>query len=84
MSFDEYNSLEFKMKDLHYAIEGLRKKPELGEICFTVYPSHEDINLYRSSLEEEAKKYGYNIYFKPWELGFTLGMLEDVTSEYWN
>lgn len=74
---------EARMEELLNAIEVLRKKPELGEICFRVYSPGDNINLYRSSLEEEAKKYGYNIYFKSGNAGTTLGMLEDVTSEYW-
>lgn len=78
-----YDSLERKMMELHNAIKVLRKKPEIGDICFRVYCPGEDINLYRSSLEEEAKKYGYNIYFKSGNVGTTLGMLEDITSEYW-
>lgn len=77
------NSLEYRMAELLSAIRVLRKKPELGEICFRVYCPDEDTNSCRSSLEEEAKKYGYNIYFKSGNSGTTLGMLEDVTSEYW-
>ena len=72
-----------RMEELLNAIEVLRKKPELGEVCFRVYRPDENINSYRSSLEEEAKKYGYNIYFKSGNYGTTLGILEDVTSEYW-
>lgn len=78
-----YDSLERKMKDLHDAIEDLRKNPELGEICFMVYPPGEDINSCRAALEEEAEKYGYNIYFKSGNVGTKLGMLKDVTPEYW-
>ena len=74
---------EARMAELLNAIGVLRKKPELGEVCFRIYRPDENINLYRSSLEEEAKKYGYNIYFKSGNAGTTLGMLEDVTSEYW-
>ena len=77
------NSLEYRMAELLTAIRILRKKPELGDFCFRIYYPDEDINLYRSSLEEEAKKYGYNIYFTSGNSGTTLGMLEDVTSEYW-
>jgi hypothetical protein len=84
VSFDKYNSLEFKMAELHDAIKDLRKNPEVDEVCFKVYSQYDDISLHRSSLEEEAKKYGYNIYFKPGPVGTTLGMLKDVTSEYWN
>ena len=78
------NSLEYRMAELLSAIRILRKKPELGEICFRVYCPDENINSCRSSLEEEAKKYGYNIYFTSGNSGTTLGMLEDVTSEYWD
>ena len=77
------NSLEYRITELLTAIRILRKRPELGEICFRIYYPDEDINSYRSSLEEEAKKYGYNIYFKSENVRTTLGMLEDVTSEYW-
>ena len=77
------NSLEYRVAELLTAIRVLRKTPVLGEICFRVYRPDEDINLYRSYLEEEAKKYGYKIYFKSGNAGTTLGMLEDVTSEYW-
>ena len=77
------NSLEYRMAELLTAIRILRKKPELGDFCFRIYYPDEDINLYRSSLEEEAKKYGYNIYFKSGNVGTTLGMIEYVTSEYW-
>ena len=84
ISKEKANSLEYRMAELLDAIRVLRKKPELGEICFRVYRPDEDINLYRSSLEEEAKKYGYNICFKSGNAGTTLGMLEDVTSEYWS
>lgn len=72
-----------RMEELITAIGILRKKPELSEICFRVYRPDENINSCRSSLEEEAKKYGYNIYFKSENNGTILGMLEDVTSEYW-
>lgn len=78
-----YSLLEYRMKELHDAIKILRKKPELGEVCFRVYYQDDDINLYRAALEEEAKKYGYNIYFKSGIAGNKLGMLEDVASEYW-
>ena len=74
---------EARMAELLNAIEVLRKKPELGEVCFRVYRPDENINSCRSSLEEEAKKYGYSICFKSGNYGTTLGMLEDVTSEYW-
>lgn len=87
MILDRYkaeHSLEYRMKELHDAINVLRKKPELGEVCFRVYHQDEDINSCRSSLEEEAKTYGYNIYFKSGNLGTKLGMLEDVASEYWD
>ena len=78
------NSLGYRMAELLDAMRVLRKKPELGEICFRVYCPDEDINSYRLELEEEAKKYGYNIYFKSGNAGTTLGMLEDVASEYWS
>lgn len=77
------NSLSYRMAELLSAIKVLRNKPELGELCFRIYLPDEDINSYRTSLEEEAKKYGYNIYFKSGNVGTTLGMLEDVASEYW-
>lgn len=77
------NSITYRMAELTSAIKVLREKPELGEFCFRVYYPDENINLYLSSLEEEAEKYGYNIYFKPGNVGTTLGMLKDVTSEYW-
>lgn len=77
------NSLNYVMAELFSAIKVLREKPEIGELCFRVYRQDEDINLYRSALEEEAKNYGYNIYFKSGKVGTTLGMLEDVTSKYW-
>lgn len=77
------NSLEYRMAELLTAIRILRKKPEIGEVCFRVYYPDEDINLYRPDLEEEAKNYGYNIYFKSGNAGTTLGMLEDITSKYW-
>ena len=77
------SSLEYRMAELLSAIRILKKDPELGEVCFRVYSPGDDINLYRSSLEEEAKKYGYNIYFKSGIAGSTLGMLEDVASKYW-
>ena len=72
-----------RMEELLNAIRILRKKPELGEICFRVYRPDENINSCMSSLVEEAKKYGYNICSKPGNYGTTLGILEDVTSEYW-
>ena len=72
-----------RMEELLNAIGTLRRNPELGEVCFRVYRPDEDINSCMSSLEEEAKKYGYNICFKPGNYGTTLGILEDVTSEYW-
>lgn len=78
------NPLGYRMAELLDAIRVLRKSPELGEICFRVYRPDEDINSYRLELEEEAKKYGYNICFKPGNYGTTLGILEDVTSEYWD
>ena len=78
------NSLKYRMTELLSAIRVLRKQPELGELCFRVYVPDDDINSYRSDLEEEAKKYGYNIYFKSGNLGTKLGMLEDVASEYWD
>lgn len=78
------NSLEYIMAELLSAIRILRKKPELGDFCFKVYYPDEDINLYRSSLEEEAKKYGYNIYFKSGLAGTKLGMIKYVASEYWD
>ena len=78
------NSLEYRMAELLSAIRILRKSPSLSEICFRVYYPDEDTNSYRSSLEEEAKKYGYNIYFTSGNAGTILGMLEDVTSEYWD
>lgn len=77
------NSLEYRIAELISAIRVLRKKPELGEICFRVYRPDESINSCRSSLEEEAKKYGYSICFKSGIAGTKLGILEDVTSEYW-
>lgn len=77
------NSLSYRMKELLSAIKVLREKPELGELCFRIYLPDEDINSYRTSLEEEAKNYGYNIYFKSGNVGTKLGMLKDVTSEYW-
>ena len=77
------NSLEYRVAELLTAIRVLRKIPVLGEVCFRVYRPDENINSCRSYLEEEAKKYGYNICFKPGNYGTTLGMLEDVTSEYW-
>lgn len=82
MSKERY-TLEYRMKELHDAIEILRKKPELGELCFRIYAPDESINAYRSYLEKEARTYGYKIYFKPGNVGTTLGMLKDVTSEYW-
>ena len=77
------NSLEYRMAELLSTIKVLRNKPELGELCFRIYLPDEDINLYKSSLEEEAKNYGYNIYFKSGNVGTTLGMLKDATEEYW-
>ena len=77
------NSLSYRMAELLSAIKVLRNKPELGELCFRVYLPDENINSYRASLEEEAKDYGYNIYFKSGKTGTTLGMLKDVASEYW-
>ena len=77
------NSLEYRMAELLSAIRILRKKPELGDFCFRVYYPDEDINLYRSDLEEEAKNYGYNIYFKSGNVGTKLGMLAYVAAEYW-
>ena len=78
------NSLGYRMAELLDAIRVLRKKPELGDFCFRVYYPDEDINSYRLELEEEAKKYGYNIYFKSGNTGSTLGMIEDKTPEYWS
>lgn len=78
------DSLEYRKAELLSAIKVLRKKPELGDMCFRVYYPGEDINLYKSELENEAGKYGYNIYFKSGKVGTTLGMLEDVTPEYWS
>lgn len=78
------DSLEYRLDELLDAIRILRKKPELGDMCFRVYYPGEDINLYRSSLEEEARNYGYNIYFKPGNVGTTLGMIKYVASEYWD
>lgn len=77
------NSLSYRMAELLSAIKVLRNKPELGELCFRIYLPDEDINSYKASLEKEAKNYGYNIYFKSGNAGTTLGMLEDVASEYW-
>ena len=77
------NSLGYRMAELLDAIRVLRRHTELGEICFRVYYPDENINSCRSSLEEEAKKYGYNICFKSGVSGTTLGMLEDITPEYW-
>lgn len=77
------NSLSYRMAELLSAIKVLRNKPELGELCFRIYLPDEDINSYKASLEDEAKNYGYNIYFKSGNAGTTLGMLEDVASEYW-
>ena len=78
------NSLSYRMAELLSAIKVLREKPDLGELCFRVYLPDEEINSYRASLEEEAKNYGYNIYFKSGNVGTKLGMLKDVTSEYWD
>lgn len=80
----KYDSLEFKMEELHDAIKVLRIKPDLDELCFRVYAPDDDINLYKSNLEEEARNYGYNIYFKPGNVGTTLGMIKYVASEYWD
>lgn len=77
------DSLEYRLDELLDAIRILRKKPELGDMCFRVYYSDEDINLYKSELEKEAEKYGYNIYFKPGNMGTKLGMLEYIAAEYW-
>ena len=77
------NSLSYRMAELLSAIKVLRNKPELGELCFRIYLPDEDINSYKASLEDEAKNYGYNIYFKSGNAGTKLGMLKDVTSEYW-
>lgn len=77
------DTLEYNIKDLHDTISLLRKKPELGELCFRVYLSYEDTYQYRSELEKEAKAYGYNLYFKAGKAGTTLGMLKDLTSDYW-
>lgn len=77
------DSLEYRMAELLSAIKVLRERPDIYDICFRIYCPGDDINLYRSSLEEEAKKYGYNIYFKSGNVGTTLGMLEDATEEYW-
>lgn len=79
-----YDSLEFRMKELHDAIKVLRQKPEFDELCFRVYVPGDDINLYRSSLEEEAKNHGYDIYFKPGKVGTTLGMIKYISFEYWS
>ena len=78
------NSLKYRITELLSAIRVLRKKPELGEVCFRVYHPDEDTNSYRSDLEKEAEKYGHNIYFKSGNAGTTLGMLEYVESEYWS
>lgn len=75
--------LGYRLSELHDAIEVLRKKPELGEICFKIFLPGIPINPYKSALEKEAKTYGYTVYFKPGNAGTTLGMLKDVTSEYW-
>ena len=77
------NSLSYRMAELFSAIKVLRERPDIIEICFRVYYPDEDINSYRTSLEDEAKNYGYNIYFKSGNAGTKLGMLKDVTSEYW-
>jgi len=77
------HSLSYRISELLSAIIVLRKSPELDELCFRIYYPDEDINLYRPSLEEEAKKYGYNIYFKSGNIGTTLGMLKDAALEYW-
>ena len=78
------NSLEYRVAELLTAIRVLRKIPVLGEICFRVYRPDEDINLYRSYLEEEAKKYGYKISFKRGKAGTKLGIIEYALEEYWN
>lgn len=77
-------NIQKQMAELHDAIRVLRRKPELGDLCFRIYCPDEDINSYRLELEEEAKKYGYNIYFKSGNVGTKLGMLEYVASEYWS
>lgn len=77
------DSLSYRIAELISAIIVLRKSPELGELCFRIYLPDEDINLYRSELEEEAEKYGYNIYFKPGNVGTKLGMIKYIASEYW-
>jgi hypothetical protein len=77
------DSLGYRIAELFSAIMVLRKKPELGELCFRVYYPGEDINLYKSELENEAGKYGYNIYFKSGKVGTTLGMLEYIAAKYW-
>ena len=75
--------LSYRIAELLSAIRVLKKRPDIIEICFRVYSPDDDINLYRSELEAEAEKYGYNIHFKSGKVGTTLGMLKDVTSEYW-
>ena len=75
---------EARMAELLNAIEVLRKKPELGEVCFRVYLPDEDINSCMSSLVEEAKKYGYRICFKSGNAGTKLGIIEYALEEYWN
>lgn len=77
------DSLKYRISELLSAIFILRKRPDIYDICFRIYYPDEDINLYRSSLEEEAKKYGYNIYFKSGKTGTTLGILKDAALEYW-
>lgn len=77
------DSLEYRMAELLSAIKVLRERPDIYDICFRIYCSDEDINLYRSELENEAKKYGYNIYFRSGNVGTTLGMLKDAALEYW-
>lgn len=77
------DSLEYRLDELLDAIRILRKKPELGDMCFRVYYPGEDISSCRVALEEEAKNYGYNIYFKSGKVGTTLGMLKDAALEYW-
>lgn len=77
------DSLEYRMAELLSAIKVLRERPDIYGICFRIYFPDEDINLYRSALEAEAKNYGYNIYFKSGKTGTTLGMLKDAALEYW-
>ena len=77
------DSLIYRIAELLSAIKVLRERPDIYDICFRIYLPDEDINLYRAALEEEAKKYGYNIYFKSGNVGTTLGMLKDAALEYW-